>query len=122
MDLRYERTEHSLMEACLELGKSKPIRSLTVKEVTQKAQINRITFYSHYSDINELADHIEDLAIQEWLAYLCPVTDYLYNTETFIRKSLRYAHQCRLDGRLMPPFTEAYNNRACEALSRQILA
>ncbi len=121
MDLRYERTEQNLVDACLELGRKRPIRSLGVKEVSEKAKINRITFYSHYSNIDELADHIEDMAIQEWLEYVSPVTDYIHDTEAFILKSLEFTQKSRLGNCLMPGAHENYSNRAYEALSRRIL-
>lgn len=121
MDPRYKHTEENLINACLELGKKRLIRSLSVKEVTQKAQINRITFYSHYSDMDELADHIEDLAIQEWLEYVNPVTDYIHHTEIFIRKSLQYSAESRFGNYLAGDTYGAYNNRAYDELSRRIL-
>ena len=116
MDPRYERTEKNLIEACLELGKKRPIRSLSVKEVTEKARINRITFYSHYSNMDDLANHVEDLAIAEWFAYVSPVTDYIYDTEAFIRKSLRFTEESRLGHCLAPDAYENYRNRVYEAL------
>ena len=120
MDPRYERTEKNLIDVCLELGRKRPIRSLSVKEVAQKAQINRITFYSHYSSMDELADHIEDLAIEEWLAYISPVSDYLYDTEAFIRRSLKFTEESHF-GNCQMARTSDYNNRAYEALSTKIL-
>ncbi len=122
MDVRYERTEQNLIDACLELGKKRPLRSLGVKEVSAKANINRITFYSHYANIDELADHIEDMAVKEWIAFMDPVTDYLCHTEAFIRRSLKFTNENRFGSYLMPGFHGNYNNRAYDALCEKILA
>ncbi len=121
MDPRYVRTENDLVNACLELGKKRPLRSLSVKEVSQKARINRITFYSHYSDMDELAGHIEDLAIQEWLEFVSPVTDYLHDTEKFIRRSLQYSAAGRFGKYMTGDIFGLYNSRAYDKLCQKIL-
>ena len=57
MDLRTERTKRSITNAYLELRKQKPIEKITVKELSEVAFINKATFYTHYSDIYDLAFH-----------------------------------------------------------------
>ena len=63
MDLRIQRTKASIKEAFLELRKTKPIEKITVTELTRLANINKATFYLHYSDIFMLSDEIEDSVI-----------------------------------------------------------
>ena len=60
MDLRTERTKRSIANAYLELRKQKPIEKITVKELSEVAFINKATFYTHYSDIYDLADQLEN--------------------------------------------------------------
>jgi AcrR family transcriptional regulator len=60
MDLRTERTKRSIANAFLELRKQKPIEKITVKELSELAFINKATFYTHYHDIYDLSDQIED--------------------------------------------------------------
>lgn len=50
-DLRKLRTEQLLHDALIQLMQEKNVYTITVKELTARAQINRITFYSHYEDI-----------------------------------------------------------------------
>lgn len=38
---------------------NKPISKITVKEVCEKAQINRSTFYAHYSDVFDVSEKVE---------------------------------------------------------------
>ena len=60
MDLRTERTKRSIANAYLELRKHKTIEKITVKELSEVAFINKATFYTHYSDIYDLADQLEN--------------------------------------------------------------
>lgn len=60
MDLRTERTKRSITIAFLELRKQKPIEKITVKELAEQAYINKATFYTHYHDIYDLADQLEN--------------------------------------------------------------
>ncbi|MBQ6843461.1 MAG: TetR/AcrR family transcriptional regulator [Agathobacter sp.] len=60
MDLRTERTKRSIANAFLELRKQKPIEKITVKELAELAYINKATFYTHFHDIYDLADQMEN--------------------------------------------------------------
>lgn len=60
MDLRTERTRRSIANAFLELRKQKSIEKITVKELSELAYINKATFYTHYHDIYDLSDQLED--------------------------------------------------------------
>ena len=67
MDLRIQRTKSSIKEAFLSLRSKKPIEKITVTELTKQANINKATFYLHYSDIYALSDEIENGVIDEIL-------------------------------------------------------
>ena len=60
MDLRTERTKRSIANAFLELRKQKPLEKISVKELAELAYINKATFYTHYHDIYDLADQLEN--------------------------------------------------------------
>ena len=60
MDLRTERTRQSIKNAFFELRKQKPLEKISVKELAELAYINKATFYTHYHDIFDLADQLED--------------------------------------------------------------
>lgn len=60
MDLRTERTKRSITNAFLELRKQKSIEKITVKELSELAYINKATFYTHYHDIYDLSDQLEN--------------------------------------------------------------
>ena len=43
----------------LALMAQKPLEKITIKELVEKAGINRSTFYAHYMDVNDLMEKIE---------------------------------------------------------------
>ena len=59
-DARLRYTQRILKESLLALLKQKPINKITVKEVCELAELNRATFYAHYSDCFALLEQIEN--------------------------------------------------------------
>lgn len=53
-------TKARLYEALMQLMSEKPITSISVKELTELADVNRGTFYFHYSDVYAMLSSIED--------------------------------------------------------------
>ena len=55
---RYEatsrNTENMLAHAFVELLKGKPVRKITIQDITEYCGVNRKTFYYHFSSIEEL--------------------------------------------------------------------
>ena len=60
MDARKRYTQMVLKQSFLKLLKEKPVNRITVKEVCALAQLNRATFYAHYSDCFALMESIEN--------------------------------------------------------------
>ncbi len=60
LDARKRYTQMMLKQAFLTLLKEKPVNRITVKEVCALAQLNRATFYAHYSDCFALMESIEN--------------------------------------------------------------
>ena len=67
MDLRVEKTRRSIINGFLELRARKPLEKIRVRELCEKAQINKSTFYDHYRDVYDLAEQLEDEAIRSYL-------------------------------------------------------
>ena len=55
-DLRFKRTHAALQDAMLQLVTELDPDKITVKSITDRAQINRKTFYLHYESIEALFD------------------------------------------------------------------
>ena len=66
MDRRVKRTKKILYEALLTLMQNKAINKITVKELTELADINRKTFYLHYTDIFDMIDQIKENILLEF--------------------------------------------------------
>ena len=58
-DARVRYTQRILKESFLTLLEKKPTNKISVKEVCELAELNRSTFYAHYSDCFALMDSIE---------------------------------------------------------------
>lgn len=57
-DLRIRRTHHFLQAAMIELLAEKGFDAITVGDITERAMINRATFYRHYLDKYDLVAKI----------------------------------------------------------------
>jgi AcrR family transcriptional regulator len=99
-DRRSRRTKKRLKQTMLELLNKKDISKITVRELSEKADIGRGTFYLHYADAYDLLDKLENELMEKittpaavikekWdydnlLLYLESVWQYIYeNMDAF---------------------------------------
>lgn len=68
MDVRTRFTKMAIEDAFISLLEEKPIRNITVKELCERAQINRGTFYRYYHDPIDLLESIEERILGEIVA------------------------------------------------------
>lgn len=85
MDLRVEKTRKSIINAFIALRSKKPIEKITVKELCEKAMVNKSTFYSHYSDIYSLSDSLETEVVMSVIQALDRPGVIFENAEEFSR-------------------------------------
>jgi AcrR family transcriptional regulator len=57
-DRRVRRTKKLLRQGLAEALKEKPLKAITVKEISDRIDINRGTFYLHYQDIYDMTEKI----------------------------------------------------------------
>lgn len=115
---KYYSTAARMNEAFLELLEKKDFAYITVKEICEKAGVNRSTFYLHYETINDLleesAQHIIDQFVEamphdasEFFEkmktrpleelflitpeYLIPYLDYVKEHRSIFRTALKHA-------------------------------
>ncbi|MDO5518781.1 MAG: TetR/AcrR family transcriptional regulator C-terminal domain-containing protein [Clostridium sp.] len=69
-DRRINKTKNSIRSVVITLIQKKDISQITVKELAETADINRKTFYMHYSSIEEVLDQIENEIIEKLLNLL----------------------------------------------------
>lgn len=69
-DRRIRKTQKSIRDALSNLMAEKEISQITIKELSEKANINRKTFYMHYTCIDDLIDKIGNEFADEFLLIL----------------------------------------------------
>lgn len=67
--------EEKIKNAFLEMYAEKPIEKISVSGLTEKAGINRGTFYDHYLDIYDLRDRLENRFMENAVAIVQEVVD-----------------------------------------------
>jgi AcrR family transcriptional regulator len=90
-DRRIRRTKASLHEALIGLAREKPYGSIAVKEILDRANIGRSTFYTHFGDKDELlASGIHEVlrlahggppaasAVDRLLAFSLPLLEHIH--------------------------------------------
>ncbi len=80
-DRRVRKTMNALKHALSTLMLQKNINSISVKELTDMADINRGTFYLHYSDVSDLLSHSEDDLLDELKETLDRFSDDSFKNE-----------------------------------------
>ncbi|WP_419958464.1 TetR/AcrR family transcriptional regulator [Psychrobacillus psychrotolerans] len=87
-DPRAIRTQEMLKEALLTLlQEGHSLHQITIQKLTQRANLNRTTFYLHYQNINELKEHLTNDIFQV-------LTDKIENlTSTFDRNRQQHLLQ-----------------------------
>ncbi len=91
-----------LAESFKELVKEKPIEKITIKEITDKAGVIRVTFYNHFQDKYELVEWIyqEEIAgpmrILMWNGMIEEAMVVMFNT--MLKNRDFYVHAAKLEG------------------------
>ena len=66
---KYFNTALRLDEALIELLEEKDLEYITVKEICQRAGVNRSTFYLHYETVADLVNETLEMINQRFLSY-----------------------------------------------------
>ena len=65
IDRRALKTRKAICSAFSQLLAEKELHKITVQEIADKADVNRVTFYKHYLDVYDLYDKIEQETLIE---------------------------------------------------------
>lgn len=74
VDPRVKRTRKLLQQAFLELIQEKSFASISIQDITERATVNRATFYAHFADKFELLDSIIREQFQQAVANKLPLS------------------------------------------------
>ena len=94
-DRRIKYTKRVIKEALIDLLQSKPVEKISVKELCESADVNRSTFYAHFSDPEDVLHRIEQETYSELTAYISELyiegegaaTKILVSVFDYIRKN-----------------------------------
>lgn len=94
-DRRIRRTKRLLRQALAELMDEKEFKDITVKEITERADLNRGTFYFHYTDTYDLREKIEDELVrnfQEVLSSYSPTPEN-YSAREMLEQAVKFVEE-----------------------------
>lgn len=66
LDRRIRRTRRMLKQGLAELMREKDFKDITVKDITDRMDLNRCTFYLHYTDTYDLLEKLENETLQDF--------------------------------------------------------
>jgi len=103
---KYFKTAARMDEALLELLEQKDFSYITVKEICEKAGVNRSTFYLHYETIDDLLSESLEHMNEQFLSYFtqdsksivtrlytCPLEELCLVTPEYLTPYLRYIQE-----------------------------
>ena len=120
-DRRVRKTKNALRQALIKLMETKELRSITIKELTDTADIHRATFYVQYQDIYDLYEQFENSVI-EYIDYIMMHEVVSTYDEIYIRL-INYIYDnpaiCKMF--LGRKSNQSFNNRVSKILERNYL-
>ena len=67
-DLRVKKTKEAIRNAFKAMICEMDYEQITIKELTQRAQINRKTFYLHYAGLDELLEELQEEIAEHFIS------------------------------------------------------
>ena len=64
-DRRTLKTRKAIFESLAELLTEKELRNITVQELSDKADVHRVTFYKHFMDVYDAYDQLEEMILND---------------------------------------------------------
>lgn len=81
-------TKKRLKESLMKLVLRKQLGSITVKELTSDADVNRSTFYFHYQDVKAMVKEMEDSFFEDFATTLSAIDQKSHDSITILVKCL----------------------------------
>lgn len=131
IDRRVVKTKKAIYSAFAQLLLEKDVNAITIKDIADRADINRKTFYNYYAGIYELIEEIENKILYSFEQALMDVNiaDALHNpnrlfnelTEIINQDIDFYGHLMRMENNssLVVKLVGALKTKAKEIISKQ---
>ena len=78
-DRRVRRSKKAMVDALAGLLQEKPLNHITVREIAERADINRGTFYLHYKDVYDMAEQLQNEILERFNEI---VTDFMPKSDS----------------------------------------
>lgn len=96
MDLRVKKTKRAIQTAFAALIMEKPVEKITVREISERAEINKSTFYAHYETLDALKEDMEQQATQMICCNVEAARQLLEQPETFVKEMSQMLEKYRV--------------------------
>ena len=132
LDRRCIKTRKAIKQVFIRLMTEKDISDITIKEIADQADINRKTFYSHYTNVNGVLDEIENDILEQ----LCGIIESfdiqkaIYDPYLIFKELTniinddfdfyKYFLQSTSDSRLLEKIKHVLKNRIIELVGPEI--
>ena len=120
---RFQDNEKKIEECLICMLDTRDISRITVRSICQMANINRSTFYSHYQDIYDLLDKLEQKMNSHLMAqydtsklygaffitveYIMPFLNFIRNHQSFYRACLNKRNSFPIEAGFEPLWNRA---------------
>ena len=94
-DRRVRKTKKALREALFSLIKTKTINQITVKELTDLADVNRSTFYLYYTDVFDMFEKIQNEIYALFSRVIIPFEYNPTDSKVFAKYIKRFLTFCK---------------------------
>ena len=96
-DFRSARTQRHLREALCELMYEKPLNKITIRELTEKAEISRCTFYLYYDSIFSMVNSIENEMLSDFRDGFRTILSENVDSKTLISELITFCFKHKYD-------------------------
>lgn len=111
---QFKDTDMRMKRAMLELMNTTPFEKITVRLICERAQVNRSTFYAHYTDIYDMVGQMETNLHSQLMADYFPSDNVIPLSQesfiTFLRfiRKHRYFYRVSLKARREFPLRQGF--------------
>lgn len=86
MDLRTRKTRRALRGAFLEMRATRPLEKVTVRELCERAETSKATFYLHYHSVVDLSRELQEAVVSDIVSGLGETGGPLADPRRFTRE------------------------------------
>ena len=121
-DRRVKRTKKALRNALFTISEKKEINEITVKEITDLADINRSTFYLYYKDVYDMFESIQNEILALFVKTLLPFEYDASAPSSLAEYISRYLSFCKYNPELCKfIFRNGTNNNIAKRIKEAIV-